>query len=66
MGSPCTRIQSHGYPLLRIRMDEVPMRLVMETVQISHLIKVENPIHVVPQGRHALYHHLRHHLRPCE
>ena len=54
------------YPLLRIRMDGVPMRLVMETVQISHLIKVENPIHVVLQGRHALYHHLRHHLRPCE
>jgi hypothetical protein len=59
-------IRVDGYPLLRIRMDGVPMRLVMETVQISHLIKVENPIHVVLQGRHALYHHLHHHLRPCE
>ena len=33
MGNPSARIQSHGYPLLRIRMDGVPMRLEIETVQ---------------------------------
>ena len=27
-----TRMRRRGYPLLRIRMDGVPMRLVMETV----------------------------------
>ena len=32
MGTPSDYIRAHGYPLLRIRMDGVPMRLGMETI----------------------------------